>query len=500
MESRMRINLLLYAALSAVTFIFLILVPNPGISIPLFFLVQLAAVYYVIRKREEVKNFRGILWMVPIIIISLNRLISAVNLWSPINFAVIVGMYSVMILMLKGNLVIRKLNIKGILLAILNVFAPIIHFITPFRWIAERSKDTEKNLLMKRILIGILISVPSVLFLVVMLSSADMVFKNNFDNYLVWIEKIFEAFNFFKLIVGTIVGLYLFGHLYSVFEEKGNGIENVISLNSNPFKLKGDVVILNILMVSILFIYTIFMVIQFRYLFSAGELPNGLNYAEYARRGFFELVFLSVLNIGLILLISYLLKDKIYVEKSKWAIGTKMMLIYLCIITGTLLVSSYYRMSLYDSAYGFTRLRILVYMFLFFEALGLAATLLYIVKHNFNLLLVYVVIGIGFYLTINVAKIDTIIAKRNIDMYIAGKTESLDLYYLSSLSVDAVPEMMRLVDDENVDNVVKNITRKYLRDSYEYISNMEYTWQSYNLSIEEAKTLLETNKEKLLLK
>ena len=157
-------------------------------------------------------------------------------------------------------------------------------------------------------------------------------------------------------------------------------------------------------------------------------------------------------------------------------------------------------MSLYDSAYGFTRLRILVYMFLFFEALGLAATLLYIVKHNFNLLLVYVVIGIGFYLTINVAKIDTIIAKRNIDMYIAGKTESLDLYYLSSLSVDAVPEMMRLVDDENVDNVVKNITRKYLRDSYEYISNMEYTWQSYNLSIEEAKTLLETNKEKLLLK
>lgn len=500
MESRMRINLLLYAVLSAATYIVLILTPWPGISVPLFFIVQFAAVYYVIRKREEVKNIRGILWMIPIIIISLNRFISANNLWSPLNFWVIVGMYSIMILMLKGELNIIMLNIKSILLVILNVFAPLIHFITPFRWLAEKSRDTERSMLMKRILIGIIISVPSVLFLVLMLSSADMVFKNNFDNYLVWIEKIFEAFNFIKLIMGTVVGLYLFGHLYSVFEEREKSIGNIVSLNTNPLKVKGDTVILNILLVSILFIYTIFMVIQFRYLFSAGELPNGLNYAEYARRGFFELVFLSVLNIGLILLISYLLKDKIYVEKNKWAMGTKIMLIYLCIITGTLLISSYYRMSLYDGAYGFTRLRILVYLFLLFEAIGLAATLLYILKHNFNLLFVYVVIAIGFYLTINVVKIDAVIAKRNIDMYLAGQTESLDLYYLSGLSTDAVPEMMRLVEDENVDVAVKNITKKYLRDQYEYRVNYEYGWQSYNLSVDKAKTLLEANKEKLLLK
>ncbi|WP_313164989.1 DUF4173 domain-containing protein [Sedimentibacter sp.] len=499
MENRTRINLLLYAALSAITFIFLIMTYNPGISIPLFFLIQIAAIYFVIRNRVEVKNFRGILWMVPILIISLNRFISASSLWAPINFLVIVGLYSVMILMLKGNLIINKLNLKGILLVILNVFAPIIHFITPFRWIAERSKDTERTLIIKRILIGILISVPSVLFLVFMLSSADMIFKNNFDSYLIWIEKVFEAFNFFNLIVGTIAGLYLFGHLYSVFEEKDNGIENIITLNSNPFKVKGDIIILNILLVSILFIYTIFMVIQFRYLFSAGELPNGLNYAEYARRGFFELVFLSVLNIGLILLITYLLKDKIYIEKNKWAIGTKMMLIYLCIITGTLLISSYYRMSLYDGAYGFTRLRILVYLFLFFEAVGLISTLIYILKHNFNLLFVYAVIGIGFYLTINIVKIDTVIAKRNIDMYLSGQAESLDMDYLTSLSVDAAPEIIRLVDDD-IKFVIKHKARNYLRDKYEHLSNQEYNWQSYNLSVDKAKKLLEGNKEKLLLK
>ena len=51
---------------------------------------------------------------------------------------------------------------------------------------------------------------------------------------------------------------------------------------------------------SVLAVYTIFIVIQFKYLFSGGVLPNGLNYSEYARRGFFELVVLSVLNIALI--------------------------------------------------------------------------------------------------------------------------------------------------------------------------------------------------------
>ncbi len=497
MDSRTKIRLSLYAVLSAATFICFIMTPNPGISIPLFILVQFAAIYFVIRNRDI--NSKGILFMIPIFVISLNKFISASDLWGPINFLAIVGLYSVMVLVINGDLILKRLNFSGILLVILNVFAPVINFIIPFRWIAENSKNNEKNQLLKRILIGILISVPSVIFLVMMLSSADMIFRNNFADYMKWFDNLFEIFNIFKLIIGTFVGLYLFGHLYSVFEDKDEAIEKKITVNTDSFKIKGDVVILNILLVSILFIYTIFMVIQFRYLFSAGELPNGLNFAEYARRGFFELVFLSVLNIGLILLITYLLKDKIYVEKNKWAIGTKMLLIYLCMITGILLVSSYYRMSLYDSAYGFTRLRILVYMFLAFEAVGLAATFAYILKHNFNILFVYAVICIGFYLTTNIIKIDTIIAKRNIDMYLAGRTESLDIDYLTQLSVDAVPEIIRLVDD-GVELIIRYQARTYLQDKYKYYSNLEYNWQSYNLSVDRTKELLEGNLEKLLLK
>lgn len=273
----------------------------------------------------------------------------------------------------------------------------------------------------------------------------------------------------------------------------------IINKTNDANKIKGDVIVFNILLMSILTVYSIFIVIQFKYLFSGGTLPNGLNYSEYARRGFFELVFLSVLNIALILLTTYLLKDKIYEDKNKWALFTKLMLVYLCVITGILLISSYYRMSLYDSAYGFTRLRVLVYIFLIFEAIGLIVTLIYIVRHNFNILIVYAAIGLAFYLTLNLVKIDEIIAKRNVDMYLSGRAEEVDIDYLFSLSPDALPQIMRLTDS-NVQYVTRIKTINHLKEMSVYYAQMENNWQSYNLSIERNKSLLEENMSRWIYK
>lgn len=497
MDDRIKLKLFLYGIISAITYIYLILTPNPGISIPLFFLIQFVCVYLILRNKKDMKNIKGMLVMVPIFIISLNHFISANNIWRTTNFFAIVFLYSAMFLMLNGNLNFKAINFKSFLCAFANIFEPIINFIVPVRWIAEKSKNREKNLLIRRITIGIAISIPCVFFLIMMLSSADMVFYNNFVSFNEWIADLLNFIYLFKLIIGTFVGLYLLGHLYSVFSGEDSTVVKITSENTGSAKqINGDVIVLNILLVSILTIYSIFIAIQFKYLFSSGALPYGLNYADYARRGFFELVFLSVLNIALILLVTYLLNTKIYVEKNKWALFTKLMLIYLCILTGILLVSSYYRMSLYDSAYGFTRLRILVYLFLIFEAVGLAATLIYIMKHNFNILAVYTAIGLAFYLSLNLIKIDDIIAERNIDMYFAGQTESLDMEYLMTLSADAAPQIMRLLD-KNVEFVTRNNARIYLEGINELYGNMEYNWQSYNLSVEKTKELLLINSNKL---
>lgn len=500
MNEKIKIRLSIYGIISAVTFIYLILNDIPGIGIPLFFIIQLVTLYLIVKNKEDIKNTKGLLLMVPIIIISLNTFISANYMWAPTNFLAVVFLYSVMFLIMSDKLYLSKLKVFEIIGIIINIFEPLINFIVPLRWIAERSKNNEKNMLVKRILIGVLITVPCVFFLTMMLSSADMIFYNNFKVLNKFVEEFFYNLQIFKLIFGTFAGLYLFGHLYNVYSKTDDSIAGRINGNTISTKqISGDIVILNILLASILVIYTIFIAIQFKYLFSSGALPYELNYAEYARRGFFELVFLSVLNIGLIMLVTYLLKDKIYCEKTKWALFAKGMMIYLCAVTGILLVSSYFRMSLYDSAYGFTRLRILVYMFLAFEGLGLIATLVYIVKHNFNILIVYSAVCLAFYMTLNVVKIDEIIAKRNIDMYLSGESETVDINYLMTLSQDAVPEIIRLLD-KDVEIITRNNARRHLDILNKSYITMESNWKSYNLSIEKNKELLLENKDKLEFK
>jgi len=160
-----------------------------------------------------------------------------------------------------------------------------------------------------------------------------------------------------------------------------------------------------------------------------------------------------------------------------------------------LLASSYYRMSLYDSAYGFTRLRVLVYIFLFFETVGLIATFVYIIKHNFNILAVYAAIGLTFYLTLNIIKIDEIIAKRNIDMYLSGQAEEIDIDYLMNLSQDALPQIIRL-SESDVQIMTRVKTIDFLKDMSAYYAQMENNWQSYNLTIEKNKDLMKSSNYK----
>jgi hypothetical protein len=123
------------------------------------------------------------------------------------------------------------------------------------------------------------------------------------------------------------------------------------------------------------------------------------------------------------------------------------------------------------------------------------ATLAYIIKHNFNIFAVYAAIGLLFYLTLNLVKMDELIAKRNIDMYLSGQAEDIDIDYLLTLSHDALPQIIRLTDD-NVQFVTRIKTINYLKNINGDYRYMENNWQSYNLSIEKNKSLLETNKDK----
>ncbi|MEL7605462.1 MAG: DUF4173 domain-containing protein [Sedimentibacter saalensis] len=488
MDNSIKIKLSIYGLLSAVSFIYLILTHNPGISVPVFTIIQFVSIFTLIYKREEAKNKKGLLMFVPIFILSLNYYLSGSYLWRAPNFLCTMLLYSTMVAILTDNFPVKELSFKFLFKILEHVIVPLRNFNIPFKWINKYKSDDAKKKLHSSIILGIFISLPFVVFLLIMLSSADLVFSVKVENTLEWFSKMLDLELIFKIIFGMIAGLYLFGLIYIVFAEKKSDSQNAFfTLEIRPKNV--DTIVINILLSSILLVYTLFIFIQFKYLFAGSVLPGNLNYAEYARRGFFELIFLSFLNIGLILLTVYLYKEKIYVQRNKWSNLTKIFMMYLCAVTFVMLISSFYRMYLYDQEYGFTRLRVLVYGFLIFESIGLIITAAFIMRPEFNIMAVYMVIGLCYYLCLNVVQIDYIIAKHNVDMYLAKETDSLDIDYLMSLSVDASPQIARLVENNNADIMTRYKADLYFKNIEENYSS-DSLWQSRNYSIDKAIQLI----------
>lgn len=487
MEKSMKIKLSAYGLISAAGFTYLMLVDFPGISVAVYAVLQFVSIFYVTRNREEVKNAKALYMFVPIFILSLNYYISGSFLWALPNMLCILLLYSSMILIMTDNFPIRELSLKFIFNILEHVFVPLKNFSVPFKWIGSYTRDDDKKQLHRRIWLGILISLPCVIFLLMMLSSADMVFSSKVDSTLGWFFDSLNIDYMFRAAFGALAGLYLFSLLYIVFEVKNEAAEKnkLIMLNEVPRPMSKDTVVINILMFSILTVYTLFIFIQFKYLFAGSSLPDNMNYSEYARRGFFELIFLSILNVGLILMTVYLFKENIYVNKDKWSTVTKICMMYLCAVTFIMLVSSFYRMYLYDQEYGFTRLRVLVYGFLIFETVGLFMTLLFVNKPRFNIVAVYTLIGLCYYLCLNVIPIDYVIAKRNVDMYLTHETKSIDIDYLMSLSVDAAPQIWRLKDNMDADIMTRYKTDQYFENIREQYADRD-DWRSSNYAVERA--------------
>lgn len=489
MENSIKTRLLTYGAVSGFSFVWLMLAGSSGIGVVIFFALQLAMIYMLIREIPADIDRRGLILFVPIIVLASNYFTSGSSIWRATDAFALIILYSVMVSVLSGRFSTAGGKFKFIYKTLLGVAEPLVNCCIPFKWLSECRQNSQSRRIFSRVAVGILISVPAVIFLILMLSSADMVFSLGTDYLLNKLRGILDLSFVAKAVLGIGAGLYLFGMLYILYEPASEKTERPLEAVEDMWP-KGDVLILDILLASVVIVYTVFMAVQFKYLFAGSQLPDGLNYAQYARRGFFELVFLSVLNVCLILAVMYLLRDVIG-GGLKNGYLPKFLMLYLCGVTLLLLISSFYRMSLYDGEYGLTRLRTLVYGFLIFESVGILATAAYILKPKFNIVFVYAVICLVYYMVLNIIQIDSIIAWRNIDMYMTGQTDSIDMEYLCMLSADAAPQVARLIAESDVPYYAK-------KSADEYFAQLKYTleasddgWQCFNLSRWRADKIIE---------
>lgn len=187
-----------------------------------------------------------------------------------------------------------------------------------------------------------------------------------------------------------------------------------------------------------------FIIVQFRYLFGGGDLIEvtpGLTYAEYARRGFFELVTVAALMLPLILAADALLRRSRLSDEYIFRSLTGMQIVLLLAV----MASAFQRMRLYQAAYGLTEQRFYATALLVLLAVivvWFAGTVLRGRRRRFAF--GALVASFATVVVLHVVNPDAVIARTNIVRFQSGATAhaAFDAAYVGSLSGDAVPTLL----------------------------------------------------------
>ena len=166
---------------------------------------------------------------------------------------------------------------------------------------------------------------------------------------------------------------------------------------------------------------------------------GGVTYATYVHQGFAQLTAATVLTL-LVVALAAARADR---EDRRQRVLLRAALGTLCVLALVVTASALWRLHVYEEAYGFTRLRLLVG---FFEG-WLGLVLLLVVAAGVRLRAGWlapsvVASGAGVLLALAVLNPDGYVAARNAERFL--ETGKVDTAYLAGLSADAAPALSRL--------------------------------------------------------
>lgn len=210
----------------------------------------------------------------------------------------------------------------------------------------------EKNDKVINIIFGTIIGVFISGLILVLLTSADAYFDKFLSSI---VTNINVDFNLWHVIKGIIYFVILFVIGINLFKNKE------IALKESKMSRVNKTVITTMLFI-VNFVFVLFLISEISKLCGNFlKVPKGYIYSSYAREGFFQLLFVTLINFGIILYLIY--KTNLVKEDKK----VKCLVLSLIAFSIFLIFNSYYRMFLYIGRFGFTNLRLQVILFLFME-------------------------------------------------------------------------------------------------------------------------------------
>ena len=194
--------------------------------------------------------------------------------------------------------------------------------------------------------------------------------------------------------------------------------------------------------VPILFLYVVFFVSQWQYYISGftGILPADFSYAEYARQGFFELCAVSVINLLLIVAISFFIKR----GKNDTSVILKIVTTVFCLCALILISTAVAKLVMYIDYYGLTPK--LIYAMWLMALIGIVFVLIALGQHlrKFKAVAACFAVAIVMFAGLSVCNVNALCARYNADRYLSGSLETLDVEAMEELGDSAIPSLVRV--------------------------------------------------------
>lgn len=441
-----------------------------GISMLIFEIIFNGILFFIFAKKNRIKNKIGILLILPIIILSSTFLIFTNKIFYIANIFIIIILNILMYIILLNKKTYLKNSLiyifEFIINTISNIKLPINYTKREIREHINKNEKYEINKENTKKLIKSLIIVFFIVGIVlILLSSADEIFANLFSG----IGNIFKNINIksissfvLRSILVIIIYILILNAIFKIQKE------NKKEINYLKNKKALDKFTVKLLLISLNLIYLIFCFIQVKSLFlERTNMNSSFNYANYARTGFFQLMFVTFINFIIILVTN---------RNSKKSV--KILNVLLVIFTIIIAISSMYRMYMYSSEYGFTYLRIFVYIILITEIITFIPILIYIFNDKIDFLKWCFIISIIVYCSINYINIENIIVNQNINKEDSSKIDYEYLYNIAT--ADSYKTFKVKLDNEKTSNNEKVEIINILLNIINQNKNM--TWQEFNIS------------------
>lgn len=278
-----------------------------------------------------------------------------------------------------------------------------------------------KNKANKNVVIGILMALPVLAAVIPLLASSDVAFENlvktAFKNIGTGIGKIIVA-----AVIAFLLIVYAVSNKYSAKAAKAPSV----SRRLNPAVSVSFLSVISC-------VYLVFLFSQLAYFFSAfsGVLPQGYTYSasEFARRGFYEMAAVCIINTALLSAVAVLTKK----SPQKVFRAVKVLSLFIMLFSALLLAISAAKMGLNISIFGLTKNRLFVCLLMAAFGVVLIFFAIHLLAPKVPYMQPVIIICSAIFIAFAYFNSDNAIVKYNIAKYESGAISSIDGYYLSSL-------------------------------------------------------------------